>query len=75
MLIKRIISRMERICLDKRQSNTFSNGLEGADGLPHSREGDADAEDMDNALRLAALHINWSLEGNIVRIKHERLPV
>ena len=43
---------MERICLDKRQSNTFSNGLEGADGLPHNREGDADAEDAGSAFGL-----------------------
>ena len=50
---------MERICLDKRQSNTFSNGLEGANGLPHNREGDADADDAGSALGLAIIHINW----------------
>ena len=35
--------------MDKRQSNTFSDGSEGADGLPQSGEGDADAEEVDGA--------------------------
>ena len=50
---------MDRFFLNKRQSNTFSNGLEGADGLPHNREGDADAEDAGSAFGLAIIHINW----------------
>ena len=57
MLIKRTISRMDRFFLNKRQSNTFSNGLEGGDGLPRKGEDDVYAEDVDGTSELRAIHV------------------
>ena len=48
---------MDRFFLNKRQSNTFSNGLEGGDGLPRKGEDDVYAEDVDGTSELRAIHV------------------